>query len=72
MTWRQKVTAEDLKAGVARILWGLFKKLVVADTVSMQVDAVYADPRRSRARPWSWRRSCSASRSIATFRPIAI
>ncbi|GGB57577.1 hypothetical protein GCM10011505_43090 [Tistrella bauzanensis] len=44
MTWRQKVTAEDLKAGVARILWGLFKKLVVADTVSMQVDAVYADP----------------------------
>lgn len=41
---RQTVTTTDLKAGVSRILWGLFKKLVVADTLSMHVDAVYTDP----------------------------
>lgn len=41
---RQTVTLVDIRAGVVRIMWGMFKKLVVADTLSIYVDAVYSDP----------------------------
>ncbi len=34
----------DLSAGVYRIFRGLFKKMVVADTLSLYVDAVFAEP----------------------------
>ncbi len=35
---------DRVKEGVQRILWGFFKKLVVADQAGLYVDAVFADP----------------------------
>ncbi len=34
----------DMAAGVYRLFRGLFKKMVIADTLGLYVDAVYADP----------------------------
>jgi len=34
----------DVRQGGALILWGFFKKLVIADTIALYVDAVYGDP----------------------------
>lgn len=38
-----KLTAARLGEGATRILWGFFKKLVIADRCAVIVDAVYAD-----------------------------
>jgi len=35
---------ENLVAGVKRIAWGLFKKVVIADRLALMVDLVYKDP----------------------------
>jgi len=35
------ITYADFSIGLSRIFWGLFKKVVVADTVSLYVDSVY-------------------------------
>jgi D-alanyl-lipoteichoic acid acyltransferase DltB (MBOAT superfamily) len=37
----QKITYADFSIGLSRIFWGLFKKAVVADTLSTYVDSVY-------------------------------
>jgi alginate O-acetyltransferase complex protein AlgI len=34
---------ENVKAGLIRIAWGLFKKIVIADRLALLVDPVYAD-----------------------------
>ena len=34
----------DLSTGSVRILWGLFKKLIIADRLSVLVGAIYGDP----------------------------
>jgi alginate O-acetyltransferase complex protein AlgI len=36
--------SEDLYAGLRLILWGIFKKVVIADRLATYVNAVYADP----------------------------
>ncbi len=36
---------EDLSAGAKLILWGLFKKLVIADSIAQVIDPVFANPR---------------------------
>ena len=42
-------TAEDVMVGISRILWGLLKKVVFADTLAMFVRDVYFRPENS---PW--------------------
>ncbi len=37
-------SGESFEAGIAQILWGLFKKVAIADRLSYYVDAVYANP----------------------------
>jgi D-alanyl-lipoteichoic acid acyltransferase DltB (MBOAT superfamily) len=39
-----KFSFKRLERGLQKILWGYFKKMVVADRLSIFVDAVYADP----------------------------
>lgn len=38
-----KLETENLMRGIYRILWGLFKKMLIADRLSVMVNAVYAD-----------------------------
>jgi D-alanyl-lipoteichoic acid acyltransferase DltB (MBOAT superfamily) len=40
----RKVTAKSIEVGTWLILWGLFKKVVVADNLAPLVDMVYSDP----------------------------
>ncbi len=40
----RRVTLEGLSAGVQFFVFGLFKKLVIADNISVFVDAVYSNP----------------------------
>ncbi|MEO8355672.1 MAG: MBOAT family O-acyltransferase [Chloroflexota bacterium] len=35
---------ENMVSGLQRIVWGLFKKLVIADRLALLVDTVYGDP----------------------------
>lgn len=37
---------DDVVAGLKRMAWGLFKKVVIADRLALYVNDVYADPRR--------------------------
>jgi len=46
---RRDFVREDLSAGLHQILWGLFKKLVIADRLAAFVDPVFADPGRFQA-----------------------
>ncbi|MDE2523292.1 MAG: hypothetical protein O0X93_09090 [Methanocorpusculum sp.] len=39
-----EITGENIQAGVTLILWGLFKKMVIADNVGIYVDRVFAYP----------------------------
>lgn len=41
---RIAITAENLQIGVTLIMWGLFKKMVIADNLGYYVDIVYASP----------------------------
>ena len=38
------ITGANLQAGVTLIIWGLFKKMVIADNIGKYVDIVYANP----------------------------
>ena len=38
------ITGENLQAGVTLIVWGLFKKMVIADNLAPFVDSAFADP----------------------------
>ena len=38
------ITGANLQAGVTLIIWGLFKKMVIADNVGRYVDVVYSAP----------------------------
>lgn len=40
----KKFNLEDSKNGLRQILWGLFKKMVIADNVAIVVNAIYASP----------------------------
>lgn len=40
----QRVTLEDITAGLTRIIFGLFRKMVMADRFSILADAVFARP----------------------------
>jgi alginate O-acetyltransferase complex protein AlgI len=42
-----QVTKEDVIFGIQKILWGFFKKVAIADQVSMYVNYVYAEPGQS-------------------------
>jgi len=41
-----RITVEGISSGLVQALWGLFKKIVIADNVSDFVKLVYASPRR--------------------------
>jgi len=41
---RHTFDAERVEAGLRRIVWGLFKKCVIADRLALLVNDVYADP----------------------------
>ncbi|HBA84294.1 MAG TPA: membrane-bound O-acyltransferase family protein [Verrucomicrobia bacterium] len=41
---RQKVTMDDISYGLTRILFGLFRKLVIADRFAIMTDHVFAAP----------------------------
>jgi alginate O-acetyltransferase complex protein AlgI len=41
---KQKFSAQNLLDGLRLMLWGFFKKLVIADNLSLIVDAVYKSP----------------------------
>ena len=38
------ITGDNLQAGVTLIVWGLFKKMVIADNLAPFVDSAFADP----------------------------
>jgi len=41
---QRKIDVAVFKDGLRLILWGLFKKMVVADTIAIAVNAIYASP----------------------------
>jgi alginate O-acetyltransferase complex protein AlgI len=41
---KQKLDYTNVSAGLKQMLWGLFKKVVIADRLSVIVDQVYLDP----------------------------
>ncbi len=41
---QRKLDVTNFKDGLRQILWGLFKKMVVADNVALAVNAIYASP----------------------------
>lgn len=41
---KNKVEQEDIVLGIQRILWGLLKKLVLADNLAIAVDTIFLDP----------------------------
>lgn len=45
---------DRVSAGLRRILWGLFKKMVIADRLSVYVDAVYQNPEHFSGWPLIW------------------
>lgn len=42
--FEHKLDVQNLKKGFERILWGLFKKIVIADNLAVYVDQVYLHP----------------------------
>jgi len=45
---------DRVSAGLRRMLWGLFKKMVIADRLSVYVDAVYQNPEHFSGWPLIW------------------
>lgn len=43
---RQVLRYESIASGVQQMLWGFFKKLVVADRLALYVNEIYADPQQ--------------------------
>lgn len=41
---KRELDVSSFKDGLRQILWGLFKKMVVADTIALAVNAVYSSP----------------------------
>ena len=39
-----QISGDNLKVGVTLIIWGLFKKMVIADNLGSYVDSVYSSP----------------------------
>jgi D-alanyl-lipoteichoic acid acyltransferase DltB (MBOAT superfamily) len=48
---QRPVSASDLSSGLRLVLWGMFKKVVVADRLAVYVDAVYNQPGDQRGWP---------------------
>jgi len=48
---KHKLNYQDVSAGMKLVVWGLFKKVVIADNVSGLVDVVYANPEQM---SWQW------------------
>lgn len=44
MAFTTKITTANLTLGLRRILWGLFKKLVVADRIAVMIEPVFRSP----------------------------
>lgn len=45
---------ERIRTGLMQMLWGLFKKVVIADRLALFVNAVYADPTSYQGFPLIW------------------
>ena len=45
---------ERIRSGLMQMLWGLFKKVVIADRLTLFVDAVYKDPTSYQGMPLIW------------------
>jgi D-alanyl-lipoteichoic acid acyltransferase DltB (MBOAT superfamily) len=41
---KKEIDWERIKSGMMLMLWGFFKKLVIADRVAIYIDQIYADP----------------------------
>lgn len=50
---RRSLTVRDVEVGVSLLLWGLVQKLVVADTIALWVDSVFADSSASAVVVWA-------------------
>jgi len=48
---KRSVSVSDLSSGLQLVLWGMFKKVVVADRLAVYVDAVYNHPGDQRGWP---------------------
>ena len=60
----------DMLKGAKHMLVGFFKKIVVADTISVYVDAVYHNPEGATGLGVLMRRCCLPCRFIATSQVI--
>jgi len=48
---KQTIKYENFSRGLQLMVWGLFKKVVIADNLSGIVDSVYSSPEQM---PWYW------------------
>lgn len=48
---KHKLNYADVSAGVKLMIWGLFKKVVIADNIATMVEAVYSNPDEA---SWFW------------------
>jgi D-alanyl-lipoteichoic acid acyltransferase DltB (MBOAT superfamily) len=72
---KQPCGASDWLAGTSRILWGLMKKLVFADWISLYVAQVYGQPAgRSHLELWlaTWGFACQIYLDFSAYSDIAI
>ena len=58
---------EGVRAGLVQALWGLFKKMVLADNVADFVKLIYDTPRHYDGAACCWPRCCFPSRFTAIF-----
>ncbi len=63
---------EDAVYGLRQMLWGFFKKIVIADTLSYYVDLVYDEPLSYRGGYYCLQQYSFPSRYIVTFPGILI
>ena len=50
---RRVASSRDIELGLGLLLWGLVQKLVVADTIALWVDSIFADPTASPVVVWA-------------------